>query len=275
MSMKYLGQTFDIHGGGADLVFPHHENELTQSEAFTGKPFVRYWVHNGFITVDREKMSKSLGNFFTIEEILRKFDPEVVRLFLLHTHYRSPIEFSDKLLAETEASLDRYYSTLSRINDFLSAEGGNDKAPGAAELDAAVQKARAGFAEAMDDDFNTAGAVGNIFELIHETNKFLDGRPSGRDARELVSSAIEALRELGGVLRLFQRTPEQWYRALLEVKDTGLSPEDIDGMIEKRAQARSDKDFESADAVRDELASKGVVLEDKPGGATAWRVKAG
>ena len=128
MSLKHLGETLDIHGGGADLIFPHHENEIAQSEAYTGKPFVRYWVHNGFITVDKEKMSKSLGNFFTIQEILNKFDAEAVRFFLLSTHYRSPIEFSDEQLREAEASIDRYYTTVLRIREFLSQDGAKEKA---------------------------------------------------------------------------------------------------------------------------------------------------
>jgi cysteinyl-tRNA synthetase len=275
MSIKHLGETFDIHGGGADLIFPHHENELTQSEAFTGKPFVRYWVHNGFITVDREKMSKSLGNFFTIEEILRKFDPEVVRLFLLHTHYRSPIEFSDSLLSETESSLDRFYQTVRRTGDFLAQEGGKDRTPGADELEEVLSTYRARFEEAMDDDFNTALAIGHMFELIHEINRFLDRKPSGETARAVVSKALDALRETGAVLRLFERSPEEWYRSIMKVKDIGLAESDILAFIEKRNEARASKDWAAADVIRDELGEKGLVLEDKPGGVTTWRVKVG
>ncbi len=275
MSIKHLGETFDIHGGGADLIFPHHENELAQSEAFTGKPFVNYWVHNGFITVDREKMSKSLGNFFTIEEILGRFDPEVVRLFLLHAHYRSPIEFSDKLLEETEASLDRCYVTVGRVNDFLALKGGKDRAPGGEELERTLSAFGTGFDEALDDDFNTALAIGHTFELIHEINRFLDHKPSGGAARELLGQALLALREAGGVLGLFMRTPDEWYRSVMEVKDVGLTEDDIDSFIQRRNEARKNKDWSSADAIREELAAKGVILEDKPGGVTAWRVKVG
>jgi cysteinyl-tRNA synthetase len=272
MSIKHLSETFDIHGGGADLTFPHHENELAQSEAFTGKPFVRYWVHNGFITVDKEKMSKSLGNFFTIEEILRKFDPEVVRLFLLSTHYRSPIEFSDKLLSETEVSLDRYYQTVRRVGDFLAVESKKERAAeGLGELLSGYQ---ARFEEAMDDDFNTARAIGHMFELIHEMNRFLDAKPSGEAARSLLEKALAALKETGGVLRVFARTPEEWYRSIMEVKSPGLSEEEIGSFIERRADARSNRDWAAADAIRDELDAKGVVLEDKPGGTT-WKVKVG
>jgi cysteinyl-tRNA synthetase len=274
MSMKHLGETFDIHGGGADLVFPHHENELAQSEAYTGKPFARYWVHNGFITVDKEKMSKSLGNFFTIEEILQKFDPEAVRFFLLQTHYRSPIEFSDALLREAETSLDRYYLTLRRAGDFLAREGGKEKAPGAEELEGVVSGFKEKFREAMDDDLNTALAIGHMFELIREVNRFLDGKPSGQKARELVKGAMEALRETGAVLRIFQRTPEEWYSSIMKLRDVGLSEEEIASLIREREEARKGKNWDRADAVRDELLKKGIVLEDGPAG-TVWRVKVG
>jgi len=274
MSMKHLGETFDIHGGGADLVFPHHENEIAQSEAYTGKPFARYWIHNGFITVDKEKMSKSLGNFFTIEEILAKFDPEAVRFFLLHTHYRSPIEFSDALLKEAEASLDRFYLTLRRSQDFIEKEGGKEKAQGAEELEAVVNSLRDKFKEAMDDDFNTALAMGHMFELIRELNRFLDGKPSGDKARALVKAALDALNETGAVLRIFQRTPEEWYSSIMKLRNVGLTESDIHALISDREDARKKADWARADAIRDELLAKNIVLEDKPG-ATAWRVKVG
>lgn len=275
MSMKHLGETFDIHGGGADLIFPHHENELAQSEAFTGKTFVNYWIHNGFITVDKEKMSKSLGNFFTIDEILDKFDPEVVRVFLLQTHYRSPIEFSDEQLREAEASIDRYYTTLIRAEDFTGkAAASSDERGDAAPLQAILGSFRAKFKEAMDDDLNIALAIGHIFELIREVNKFLDVRPSGEGAKTLLSRALEALRETGAVLRIFERTPQEWYRSLMEVKKIGLSPAEIEALIKEREEARKNKDWARADFVRDELDKKGILLEDKKDG-TAWRVKPG
>jgi cysteinyl-tRNA synthetase len=274
MSMKHLGETFDIHGGGADLIFPHHENERAQSEAFTGKPFVTYWVHNGFITVDKEKMSKSLGNFFTVEDILREFEPETVRFFLLGTHYRSPIEFSDELLREAEASVDRFYVTLRRVQDFLRREGGKESLAGTEELAQAASSFKGRFEEAMDDDFNTALAIGHMFELIHEINRFLDRKPSGERARELLRQALSALGEAGAVLRIFQREPEQWYRAVMEVKDIGLRAEDIEELIRRRQEARQHKDWGAADGIRHELEQKGILLEDAPGG-TAWRVKVG
>jgi cysteinyl-tRNA synthetase len=273
MSLKHLGETFDIHGGGADLIFPHHENEIAQSEAYTGKPFVKYWVHNGFITVDKEKMSKSLGNFFTIHEILNKFDAEAVRFFLLSTHYRSPIEFSDEQLREAEASIDRYYTTVLRIRDFLSPEGMKEKA-GADEkaLEEMLAKFLDRFKDAMDDDFNTALAIGNIFELIRMLNKYLDGRPSGKKAVELTKKAAGMLRETGNVLNLFHRTPEDWYKALMAVKEIGLSEDDILARISERQAARERKEWAEADRIRKELEEKGILLEDKKD-VTDWKVR--
>jgi cysteinyl-tRNA synthetase len=275
MSIKFLGESFDIHGGGADLIFPHHENEIAQSESFTGKPFARYWIHNGFITIDKEKMSKSLGNFFTIREILDKFDAEVVRLFLLSTHYRSPIEFSDEQLREAESSLERYYSTILRIHDFL----GKDHARGGflnaeKNFEEIVLRFRERFIEAMDDDFNTALALGHIFEFIRDANRFLDGKPSGPEARELLHKTEKLLSEIGGVLNIFGRTPEEWYRSLMVVKKIGLSEKEILEMIKQRREARQRKEWEMADRIRKELEEKGIILEDKAD-RTDWKVKAG
>ncbi|SPQ00756.1 Cysteine--tRNA ligase (modular protein) [Candidatus Sulfobium mesophilum] len=273
MSLKHLGETFDIHGGGADLIFPHHENEIAQSESYTGRPFVRYWVHNGFITVDKEKMSKSLGNFFTIQEILNKFDAEAVRFFLLSTHYRSPIEFSDEQLREAEASIDRYYTTVLRIRDFLSQESTKEK-PGPDEkaLSEMLGKFLDKFREAMDDDFNTALAIGTIFELVRMLNKYMDSRPSGSQAVELIKKADEMLRETGNVLNLFHRTPEEWYRALMAVKGIGLTEDDILARITERQAARERKDWADADFIRKELDEKGILLEDRKDG-TGWKVR--
>jgi cysteinyl-tRNA synthetase len=315
MSMKYLGESLDIHGGGADLIFPHHENETAQSEAFTAKPFVRYWIHNGFITVDKEKMSKSLGNFFTVKEILEKYDPEVVRYFLLSTHYRSPIEFSDAQLNETEISIDRYYSTVMRINDFLetaettretlTVNPFRDKVSNSVnEFENILSSAKGKFEDAMNDDFNTALALGYIFELIREVNRFLDianppispdnpptspfnkgrqrgilkggkgGFEKGEEIKELVSKAKETLSELGGVLNIFQRTPEEWYRSLMQVKDIGLSEKDILDKISERKEARLRKDWNLADKIRKELEEKKIILEDKKD-RTVWRIRVG
>jgi cysteinyl-tRNA synthetase len=273
MSLKHLGETFDIHGGGADLIFPHHENEIAQSEAYTGKPFVKYWVHNGFITVDKEKMSKSLGNFFTIQEILNKFDAEAVRFFLLSTHYRSPIEFSDEQLREAEASIDRYYTTVLRIRDFLLQENAKEKA-GADEkaLEEMLGKFLDRFKEAMDDDFNTALAIGTIYELVRMLNKYMDGKPSGKKTLELIKRADEMLKETGNVLNIFTRTPEEWYSVLMAVKNIGLTEDDILARITERKAARERKDWAEADRIRKELEEKGILLEDRKDG-TGWKVK--
>ncbi len=273
MSRKHLGETLDIHGGGADLIFPHHENEIAQSEAYTGKPFVRYWVHNGFITVDKEKMSKSLGNFFTIQEILNKFDAEAVRFFLLSTHYRSPIEFSDEQLREAEASIDRYYTTVLRIREFLSQDGAKEKAAADEKaLDDLLSKFVEKFKEAMDDDFNTALAIGNVFELIRMLNKYMDGRPSGSKANGLIQKAADFLKETGNVLNIFTRTPEEWYKALMDVKNIGLTEADILIRINERKEARERKDWAGADKIRKELEEKGILLEDRKDG-TGWKIK--
>ena len=277
MAIKHLGESIDIHGGGADLIFPHHENEIAQSEAFTGKPFARYWVHNGFITVDKEKMSKSLGNFFTIREILDKYDPEVVRLFILSSHYRSPIEFSNEQLRDGELSLDRYYSTVERINEFLAHPldvhaGGKKSAEQGGTLEAMLDGFKERFEEAMDDDFNTAMAIGHVFELVREINKFLDSKPCGDTSKPLVERAKAALDMAGGVLNLFGRTPGQWNIDLLASKKIPLGSTDIERKIGDRRAARQDKDWALADAIRKELEDKGILLEDKKSGTT-WKVK--
>jgi cysteinyl-tRNA synthetase len=276
MSVKHLGESFDIHGGGADLLFPHHENEIAQSEAFTGKPFAKYWVHNGFITIDKEKMSKSLGNFFTIKEVLDKFNSEVLRFFLLSTHYRSPIEFSDEQLREAERSIDRYYTTIVRVNDFLEKN-----------YDATKEISNAGnifkeilfsfkdkFTEAMDDDFNTALSLGHVFELIRELNRFLDNKPSSSKDRELLLKAKELLSEAGDILNIFNKTPYDWYLSLMKIRNIGLSEKEILEKIKEREAAREKKEWHMADAVRKELEEKGIILEDKKD-RTDWKIRIG
>lgn len=273
MSIKHLGGSFDIHGGGADLIFPHHENELAQSEAFTGKPFVKYWMHNGFITIDKEKMSKSLGNFFTIREILDKFDPEVVRFFLLSTHYRSPIEFSDESLREAELSIDRYYSTVVRTEDFVKEAHDRDKQTKEEQsLEETLAVFMNKFMEAMDDDFNTALALGHIFELIREVNRYLDAKPSGAKAKELIVKTTDLLHRAGSVLNIFSKCPEEWNDALMETKKIPHTKREILDRIQQRQEARQKKDWSAADAIRRELEAQGVILEDKKDG-TAWKVR--
>lgn len=272
MVIKHLGESIDIHGGGADLIFPHHENEIAQSEAYTGKPFAKYWVHNGFITIDKEKMSKSLGNFFTIREILDKYDAEVIRLFILSSHYRSPIEFSNEQLHDAESSLERYYSTMARIDDFLSHVSETTKRIQATELESVLEKFKDRFEEAMDDDFNTAMAIGHIFELVREVNKFLDSKPSGEAAKTLIRRSKDTFETIGDVLNLFNRTPAQWNIDLLKSKKISLTESEIESKIEERRIARQNKDWAMADAIRKELEDKGIILEDKRD-VTGWKVK--
>ena len=276
MSIRHLGESFDIHGGGADLLFPHHENEIAQSEAYTGKPFAKYWVHNGFITINKEKMSKSLGNFFTIREVLESFDPEVVRFFLLSTHYRSPIEFSDEVLREAESTLDRYYTTVLRIQDYLekAAEEKNDLSVPGKDLSKVLDEFREKFESAMDDDFNTALGLGHVFELIKEVNRFLDRKPTGSGDRGLLLKSEELLSETGNILNLFNRAPHAWYLSLMKVRNIGLTEDYIIGKIGERRAARLKKDWLLADAIRKELEEKGVILEDKKD-RTDWKIKVG
>ncbi|MGE5893695.1 MAG: cysteine--tRNA ligase [bacterium] len=275
MSIRNLGETFDIHGGGADLIFPHHENELAQSEAYTGREFVRYWVHNGFITIDKEKMSKSLGNFFTIREVLQKFPPEVLRVFLLSTHYRSPIEFSDAALAETEVLIDRFYTTMMRTDEFLVKQTGKEKhTDEEGRLREAVNGFLPKFEEAMDDDFNTALAIGHLYELIREVNRYLDSKPSGETAQALIREAVQALRTAAEVLNVFSRMPKEWYISLMKTKGIPLSEADIDRNILLRKEARERKDWAAADAIRDGLLKHDVVLEDRPD-TTVWKIRVG
>jgi cysteinyl-tRNA synthetase len=275
MSLKHLGEEFDIHGGGADLIFPHHENEIAQSESFTGKPFARYWVHNGFITINKEKMSKSLGNFFTIRDILLKFDPEVIRLFLLATHYRSPIEFSDEQVRESEISLDRFYSTVQRIEGYFEKAGSKKMSPAAEKaFEQVVASFNSGFEQAMDDDFNTALALGHIFELLREINRYLDSNPSGEKAGTLIMKAKAFLIGAGNTLGIFNRQPVDWYRSLMVTKHISLTEDQILGRIRERENARGKKDWELADSIRRELEVQGIILEDKKD-RTDWKIRTG
>jgi cysteinyl-tRNA synthetase len=249
MSSALLGDSFDIHGGGADLQFPHHENEIAQSEGAHGGTFVRYWMHNGFVRVDDEKMSKSLGNFFTIREVLERYDPEVLRLFVLRAHYRSPLNYSDAALDDARASLLRLYTALSP-----------GVGPGPAQPDWSREDG-VRFREAMDDDFNTPVAVSVLFELAARVNR--DRDPS--DERQL--------RALAGVLGLLGRDREAVLRSGLRGRSDavpGLSDAEIDARVSQRTEAKKARRFDEADRIRAALLAQGVVLEDGAGG-TRWR----
>jgi cysteinyl-tRNA synthetase len=246
MAMKYLGETFDIHGGGQDLIFPHHENEIAQSEGATGKPFANFWTENGMVNLGGEKMSKSTGNLFFTDDILAQVDPEVVRYYLLSTHYRSPIDFTMERLTEAGVAYQRLRTPLERAEAWNPAEGG---APGGA-LGEAVSAADRLFHEAMDDDFNTAKALGHLFDLAREVNRALD-EGLGGEAR----AAARALLGLGQVIGLFWRAPagEAWEDGIL-------------ALVEQREQARKSRDWKAADALRAQLAERGVLVEDAAGG---------
>ncbi len=280
MSMELLGESFDIHGGGKDLVFPHHENEIAQSEGASGKPFVRYWLHNGFVNINQEKMSKSLGNFFTIRDILKKYDPEVVRFFLLTAHYRSPIDFSDQNLEEARAGLTRFYEALQAAGEVLAALGEAQGSAQAGEIDgelrARIEGLEASFVEAMDDDFNTALAIGHFFDAVRAVNRLIAEGQIARDplAAELLRTGREALVRLGGVLGLFSSEPAVWLEQQkgIALGGTGLTPERIEELIAERLEARKSRNFSRADAIRDELAQKGVILLDSKEG-TSWKMK--
>ncbi len=238
MSLKEAGiETLDIHGGGQDLIFPHHENEIAQSEAYTGKPFSKYWMHNGFVTINKEKMSKSLGNFFTVRDVLKKYDPEVIRFFILSTHYRSPISYSDEQLDEAKKGLERLYSAVRENIDVQMDD----------QTDYSLQENE--FINYMDDDFNSAGALGALFTIATHTNK----TKSPKGAR--------LLKKLGGVLGLLQVE-----------KKMDILPEEIEQLIAKRQEARKNKDFKTSDAIRDELLAKGIILKDTPQGVK-WEKK--
>lgn len=279
MSMRYLGETFDIHGGGADLIFPHHENEIAQSEAATGRPLARYWLHNGMITINQEKMSKSLGNFFTIKEVLAKFHPEVVRLFLIQAHYRSPLDFSDQALQEAEAALERLYQGLHRLEQVTAglavpAMPPAVRLPGLApEEQDRLFNLRQRFLAAMDDDFNTALALGQMFEAVRLSNRVVESQ--GLEDQELQALAWlkQELRTLGGCLNLLQGEPGEILRQLRQKTDTlAISPQEIEALIAERQEARRRRDYARADAIRAQLAQAGIILEDTPQGTT-WRVK--
>ncbi|AEB08151.1 cysteine--tRNA ligase [Desulfobacca acetoxidans] len=280
MSRHYLGETFDIHGGGADLIFPHHENEIAQSEAAHGKPLARYWLHNGMVTVNQEKMSKSLGNFFTIREVLAKFHPEVVRFFLIQNHYRSPLDFSDQALAEAENALERLYSTLARLDQTTGPIAAPEAISGAfslSGLDSEEQSRlltiRSRFLEAMDDDFNTAQALGVLFDAVRLLNRIVEHNPSGNADMSALAWTRRELTVLGGILNLLQQDPQTMLQNLRQKTDAlTIPPSEIERLIAARAEARKQRDFTKADAIRQQLAEAGVLLEDTPQGAV-WRVK--
>jgi len=245
MSMKYLGETIDIHCGGKDLVFPHHENEIAQSEGATGKPFVRYWMHNGFINVDNQKMSKSLGNFFTVRDIAKEFDLEAVRMFMLSAHYRSPINFSRDMIEQAKASLDRLYTARDHYAFLLENAKDGEMSEKETELMAKVKAVREGFDAAMDDDMNTANAIGQLFELVREANAALNET----SVKSAIKAVLDTMDELTGVLGILRRKTDE--------KD-----DEVEKLLAQRAEARANKNWAESDRLRDLIISMGYTLKD-------------
>ncbi len=264
MSMRYLGNGFDIHGGGKDLIFPHHENEIAQSEAATGGEFVKYWVHNGLIQINREKMSKSLGNIISIKDALSRWSREAIRMFFLSHHYRNPADFSEKAMDESEIALERLYATLKRADDLRKEVKKDDK-----ELRTILELFKTKWIEAMSDDFNTADALGNLFDLIRAVNRSIDS--SGWTGA--LGAALEEIRRFGVVLGILELAPDDYLkRERLSKKSLEITEDEIQHLIEERTAARKEKNWKRADEIRVYLDSRGITLEDTPKG-TIWKVK--
>jgi cysteinyl-tRNA synthetase len=252
MAKKYLGDTIDIHAGGQDLAFPHHENEIAQSEALTGKEFARYWMHNGYINIDNEKMSKSLGNFVLVHDIIQKHDPQVLRFFMLSVHYRNPINYSEELLENTAAAFDRIKTSYQNLKHRLEMSADlNDQKQ---EWMDKIIDLRNQFIEAMDDDFNTANAVSVLFELSKQANYYLLEKNTSVD---VINGFLHEMEELSSVLGI-------------ELKSEELLDEEIESLIQKRIEARKNRDFQLSDQIRDQLKEMNIILEDTPQG-TRWK----
>jgi cysteinyl-tRNA synthetase len=268
MSKEHLGESFDIHGGGKDLIFPHHENEIAQSEGAFGQRYVKYWIHNGFVNIDHEKMSKSLGNFTIIRDVLKLYHPEALRLFLLSNHYRSPVDFTDKSMDEASSGLDKIYAFLKRLDDRMG--GKKDDQQGLSDL-------WKRFCEAMDDDFNTAQGIGIVFDAVRSTNRLLDEKKDGND--DDLNTALCSLRsdmlKIGNILGILTKNPHGYFdsKKTSAIESCSIDATMIELKIQERKDARKAKDFEKADKIRKELEDMNIILEDGPEGTT-WKVKA-
>jgi cysteinyl-tRNA synthetase len=282
MSRKYLGETFDIHGGGEDLVFPHHENEIAQSQAATGKPLANYWMHNGFVKINSEKMSKSLGNIFPVREILKIYHPEVLRLFMLQSHYRSPVDYSESSLAETRSGLVRCYTTLQLLKETLgkqaiSAAASNEKnLAKQQEYLSKLKDLKEKFDSSLNDDFNTAQALGYVFEAVRLTNNFMAMEKNMPVAiqKNIFDETRKAFDHFGAVLGVFQDDPDHFFNfdREMEVSKRGLNVGEIESLIRERQAARAAKDWTKADAIRQDLAGLHVVLKDTAN-TTSWIIE--
>jgi cysteinyl-tRNA synthetase len=270
MSKRYLGESFDIHGGALDLIFPHHENEIAQSEAASGKRLARYWMHCGFLDLEGAKMSKSLGNVVRLRDALARVDAEALRFFFLSTHYRHPLGFSDKVLADAEQRMEYFYETLRKVDERV---GGKDFGKGA--LHGEPERFLTEFESQMDDDFNTAGALGTLSALFAQLNELLD-KPPVKD-KPLVGRTLQALREVvrkvSGVLGIFEDEPAQWLLRRREraVRERGIDVAKVEQLLQARADARKAKNFAESDRLREELKALGVEIMDTAAGAV-WKV---
>lgn len=252
MANKYLGETIDIHSGGQDLIFPHHENEIAQSECANGKPFANYWMHNGYINIDGKKMSKSLGNFFTVRDIRKHYDSEVIRYFMLSSHYRNPINFSDVLMEQAKSSVERVYTCIERLEFLLKNSEERELDTDERAFKNKLDEYKVKFISAMDDDLNTADAIAAIFDIVYASNTEL--KDDKKNAAEAIKDALGLIRELGAILGLFNSNTEK------------SLDEEIGKLIEERQAARAEKDFARADAIRDKLKEMNIVLKDTPMG---------
>lgn len=277
MSRKYLGDTFDIHGGGLDLIFPHHENEIAQSEAATGKPFARYWLHNGFVTINNEKMSKSLGNFITIQEILTRHHSETLRLFLLSKHYRSPLDYSEDTVSNARIALWRIYSAITEAKRFegLSIKKERPVSETAKVNIALLNELNGRFNQHMADDFNTAGALGVIFEGVKALNRLMQeaGKTPSKAIFNAITEGTQTIQGIAQVLGLLQQDPLHFIRNynMEYLTRHGLTEATVLKLIEKRTEARKQRDWNTADAIRNELEAQGIALQDTLEGTT-WTV---
>ena len=265
MSLKYLGAGFDIHGGGEDLAFPHHENEIAQTEGYLkGQTFARYWMHNAFLTINQEKMSKSLGNFFTVRELLVNYPGEVIRFYLLGTHYRSPLDFNDQNLVMAQKGLERLQTSVRLAQEAIERVGSLNNEPSQAELLKAASDAREAFEKAMDDDFNSALAYAALFELAKTMNGYVQEHPTSSEG---LVQAQKTLIELGEVLGFDLLHP-----ANIQVEDEEMMAQIMDAVLQIRSRSRQKKDWEMADFIRDVMKEKGILIEDTPQGAR-WQIK--
>jgi cysteinyl-tRNA synthetase len=280
MSSKYLGQPFDIHGGGRDLVFPHHENEIAQAEGAEDCQFVRYWLHNGFININAEKMSKSLGNITTIREMLKIYDPEVLRFFLIASHYRSPIDYTKKAMDESKVQLDRFYETAARVQKIHPGKGGgvpDAETEEEKEIRSKLANFEARFEDAMNDDFNTAGAIGVVFDVVRSVNRYLDAIGGAHTSFSgwVMLKFTRMQHTLDEVMGIFGSDPSEYINRMKEkgAAGAGVDAARVESLIVERKAARKNKDFKRADEIRDELTQMGVELKDNPDGTTTWKMK--